>query len=1189
MYLKSLEIHGFKSFADKTVMEFEPGITCIVGPNGSGKSNVCDAIRWVLGEQNIRTLRGVKLEDIIFSGSENRRPLGMANVSLLFDNTSGVLPLEFNEVSIGRRVYRSGESEFLINKAPCRLKDIQELFHDTGVGKEAFAIIGQGQVDAILSSRPEERRSLFEEAAGIVRYRNRKTDATRKLEATQVNLDRLQDLLYELGQNLDPLKEEAERTKLYGTLVEELQKLELSLICLDLTKMETQQQNIFNKEKELADSLLEKESKLSLVRAKWSEVQFVKEKVEEQERQCQQQIFSLQGEIQKNESETRLLNDRIDTIAERSGAIIKEIETYRNKIKELEESYGGEQKQLENLVAINYPLEEQVRSNEEKLANYQLETEELQKKGEHLKNLLFDLEQGLASFRNQQVEMQFELKSLARQKADLERVKKEHQAHKDKLVTELTGIEREQLDNSSLKEKYRQEYDQKEAAKELAVEQLKKLEQEKGEIQKKCYAALSKLKVLQEMREEFEGYQFGVSSLLKNAKNSEAIKIIGVVGEMLKVPGQYEKAIEMALGSALQFLVVENEEYAKRAIEWLKAQKAGRATFLPLPSLQPRKLSKEMYSLLGQPGVLGLGTDLVGIEDNMQKVLDYLLGSIVVVTDLAAGAALAKQSKFTLKIVTLDGDIFFPGGSLTGGSSKRSANNILGRTREIKEEKKKLQSLEEQEKSISEKILLLKEKFKFLEADQEKIKTELYALDLLLQNQKLMKEKIMEDLSKEKNLLGYRLLEAKQSSAREKVIQSEILELGNLYRQEEAKKENIAKQINYYKEGREAVTGKIIDLENQLLQEKIKLASQQEKQKSLENFLVYYNQNKVDLVNNLARLEGELKELEARKIAIVNELSALKKTEVLLLEKERKMVKTKRQLEAEKAAALAKFQTLEQELKNGESNLEAVRKEHYQFDMQKTRFELEFSNGLEKLWEKFQLTLEQAKEKIEPITSRRSASERVRELKGQIADLGTINPLAIEEFKRQQERFQFLSLQQQDLLKAKDGLYQIIAEMDKIMKQRFLETFKQVEVAFQEVFAYLFEGGKTSLELTDKEAVLESGIEIIAQPPGKKMQNLSLLSGGERALTAIALLFALLKIKPSPFCVLDEIDANLDETNVDRFANYLKEFVTETQFILISHRQGTMEIADALYGVTMEELGISRLLSVKMNPSKEVC
>lgn len=1188
LYLKSLEIHGFKSFADKTKLEFEPGITCIVGPNGSGKSNICDALRWVLGEQSLKTLRGSKLEDIIFNGSENRRPLGMASVSLNFDNTSGLLPLEFNEVTVGRRVYRSGESEFLINKSSCRLKDIQELFHDTGVGKEAFAIIGQGQVDAVLSSRPEERRSLFDEAAGIVRYRNRKTEATKKLDATQVNLDRIQDLLHELGQNLGSLKEEAEKTKQYGILTEELENLELSLYCQDLSKTENQQQNILKKEEEIEKILLEKESKYTLLNAQWEENQFAKEKIEEKEKETQQEIFYLQGEIHKTDSEIKFLKERIDTIMERKKTISEEEKINLSKIKELEEGYGEEEKELNNLISLNNPLEEKVRKEETELESYQNYVEGFVEEEKQLRAFLFDVEQELVSLRNKQMELQFELKNLVQQKIELEKLKNNHMAQTEQLTGELAKAKKGYTNSKNLVENALKELVAAQETKKTLTEELGKLEVEREEVQKNRYATQSKLNVLKEMKENLEGYQYGVASLIKNTKNTGTTKILGAVAEMLKVPSQYEKAIETALGGALQFLVVENEEEAKKAIEWLKNKKAGRATFLPLTSLQIRKLPKNLMPLLGQAGVLGLASDLVEIEAGKEIVLDYLLGSIIVVTDLTVGTNLARLSKFSVKIVTLDGDVIFPGGSLTGGSSKKNSTNILGRTRGIEEEKKRLEFYKKQEEMLQVKIGEYNEKIKNVDIEQEKIKNEIQTIELQFYNNEQLVERLGQEMAKENNLLEYHLLEIKQLFTREDELKEEIAEIENLYVIVETNKNKLMGKMDGCKKQKEEIDSKIKGIESQLLQEKILLASQKEKQKSLESFLAYYQQNKKELQKTLERLQEEFEKLKARSLSATEELTTLERKRINLFEMEGRVAKTKRQIEAEKNALLLEAQTRGTELKKLVKELELQKNEFHQLEMQKARLEVEASKGIERLWEKFQLTWDDAREKAVPLVSRRETVERVAELKKAIDSLGAINPLAVEEFSRQEERYQFLTLQQQDLLKAKEGLYQIIAEMDKIMKQRFMETFRQVESAFPKVFAYLFEGGKASLELTNEEEILESGIEIIAQPPGKSMQNLNLLSGGERALTAIALLFALLKVKPSPFCVLDEIDANLDEVNVERFARYLKEFESSTQFILISHRQGTMEVANALYGVTMEELGVSRLISVKMTSNREV-
>lgn len=1188
MYLKSLEIQGFKSFADKTKLEFGPGITCIVGPNGSGKSNICDAIRWVLGEQSLKTLRGSKLEDIIFSGSEGRRPLGMASVTLVFDNSSGFLPLEFNEVTVSRRVYRSGDSEFYINKTPCRLKDIHELFHDTGIGKEAFAIIGQGQIDAILSSRPEERRSLFEEAAGIVRYRNRKLEAVKKLEHTSANLDRLQDLLFELEQNLVPLEEDARKAKRYQELSRELETLEISLSCLDIERIASTRQKMAGQKSQLENILWEKESHYGLLTTQLEEMALEQQKLKEKEQLQQSHLYRLEQELSNNQGQMVLAKDRIASIEERQGILQKEKELNKSKLDHLQAEYEKQKQHFDTLTVTYEAKKKALADRERELGACQKDLTLCQEKANQLKNDLFDIEQHLTSCNNACLEIQYELKNLKLQEQKLAETETSFQLRTEELkgklatiVKELT-LNQEQLDrNHGYHRQLKIQKAEVEGRITALQEQLKQLGQQKQ-------AAFSRCKVLEEMKENLEGYHAGIRNLLKVGSKTGNFRVTGVVGELLDVPSQYEKAIENALGGAIQYLVTETDREAQKAIAWLKQEKAGRATFLPLNTLQPRKFPREFGALLTEEGVLGLASELVKIAPGQEIVLDYLLGNVLVAKDLGVALSIAKKSGFAVKIVTLDGEVVFPGGSLTGGSYKNKGTGFLSRSREIAQEQQKLKNLQEQEQALQEKLNKENLMLNRLKQEEEQLKERQSQIELEIRNLEREQDRLRQDLFREEQELQQGSWEKEQLHAAQKALQDKLALLEQDQEKSRRQKDELLRGIEEASLKEASLLETIERLSTLVTEDKIQLASIKEQLKSVEISLNHFGGNYQDLLGREQELEEELAQLSQRKEALLASLSQLKDQETRLQQEWGQLKSSQQSLAVHIQETGEQLRELQQETGQLAKELKELKEQHHQLEMQKTRLDVEWDNAMNRLDEKFCLTWEQAQERRVSLPSRGQAENRIKTLKKEIEALGLVNPNALAEYQRLKERYDFLVLQQKDLFKARDGLFQVIDEMEKIMSLRFKETFQAVEKAFQETFAYLFNGGKATIELTSPDNILDSGIEIIAQPPGKKMQNLSLLSGGERALTATALLFALLTVKPSPFCVLDEIEANLDEANVDRFASYLQKFVDKTQFILISHRQGTMEVADALYGVTMEKSGVSRIVSVKLTSAGEV-
>jgi chromosome segregation protein len=1183
VYLKTLEIKGFKSFADYTRLEFGPGITAIVGPNGSGKSNICDAIRWVLGEQSVKSLRGAKMEDVIFSGSEGRKALGMAEVILTFDNSSGILPLDFSEVTVTRRVYRSGDSEFMINKTACRLKDIQDLFCDTGLGREAFAIIGQGQVDAVLSSRPEERRALFEEAAGIVRYRNRKQEAVRKLESTEASLVRLQDIMGELENNLIPLKEEADKARCCLDLQDRLRQWEIKLAANDLTQLSEKKAEWEKLAKGLEAGLEEQELVYSKAGQELKQLKSSLEKYDKEKEAAQSYLHQLENDLARSEGQMALEREKIGGAGEQAKKIENEIILSQRKLMETEEQLNHLSQQLQGLVQDLDRQGKAVENLEKVMESHDDENRERERLAEELKSRLFDLEQNLALIKNQLLALDFQ--------------KKNWHHRQGKLQEEVS---REEERSAHLRESYRQltlilvekekELAQILAAKEAMAEKRARLEEARRKLQQSLEQAnerrrllASRLQVLEELALSYEGYGAGVRNLLRNSSLRASFPgIIGVVGELIKVPPPFEKALEIALGGAIQNIVTLKEEDARAAIQWLKDNRAGRATFLPLTNLRPKRLDKRLEGLLAETGVVGLAQELADIDPSYRIVLEHLLGGIIVVEDLDRGLYIARKSRFSVKLVTLAGEVLYPGGSLTGGDYKKEGPGLLGRSREMAQLRRRLAEAQSAYDSLNQQVKELEDKVNGMIGEENDLTESASRLEIELYSLRQEQVKKRQQLQEEESSNGRLTWEKEQLEEEWAHLAAEEKKLRRQLEDLEAERVQLSRQLTEKRDQMQSFQERKRSLEQDLLAAKLELTALLERKQSLDSSLGYYRQTYEDLLNQRRKLQEELSLWKERKDLAQKRLLSLQNTWEGLLAEKKQAEEKKQKLMETLARQKEQYEVLEEETHSRKKTVEETRNKLQQIFMKKARLEAEWENAVQRLQEKFGLLPEMVQEEFLDSGSRQKAEEEVRRLEEEIEALGPVNLGAVGEYDRLYQRYRFLQEQHQDLEEAKAGLFQVIREMEEIMSEKFLATFFAVQEAFQEIFSVLFGGGKSSLELTEKENILETGIEIIAQPPGKKMQNLSLLSGGERALTAIALLFAFLRVKPSPFCVLDEIESNLDESNVDRFTELLKEFSNRTQFILISHRQGTMEVADALYGVTMEQSGISRLVSVKM-------
>ncbi|MFV2049497.1 chromosome segregation protein SMC [Metabacillus litoralis] len=1184
MFLKRLDIVGFKSFAERVTVDFVKGVTAVVGPNGSGKSNITDGIRWVLGEQSAKSLRGAKMEDIIFAGSDSRRGLNVAEVTLTLDNDDSFLPIDYHEVSVTRRVYRSGESEFFINKQSCRLKDIVDLFMDSGLGKEAFSIISQGKVEEILSSKSEERRTIFEEAAGVLKYKSRKKKAEYKLAETQENLNRVQDILHELEGQVEPLKIQASIAKDYLEKKEELEKIEVALTVFEVEELHGKYEALSKSVEEGKD----RELKLAATMQKReADVERMKEHLsalDDSIDDLQQVLLLTSEELEKLEGRKEVLKERKKNAHQNKAQLERTIEELSVKISQL----THEKQEQENLLNSYTNELEKIKSElseKQKLAStYDQNLDEMI---EELKSEYFDLLNEQASSRN-------EINYLEEQLSQQERKNTRLLDSNQRYVTERQEILEKKLKieaNYSLIEK--QLSDQIKSFRDTTakLENLKNSYQKKETALYQAYQLLqqtrSRKEVLESMQEDYAGFFQGVKEILK-AKD-ELGGIHGAVAELITTDKEYETAIEIALSSSMQHVVVQDESAARKAIQFLKQHSFGRATFLPLSVIKERSINHHDLALIeNHPAFVGLAKNLVKYQAQFQSIIGNLLGTVIVTSDLKGANDIAKLMNYRYRLVTLQGDVVNPGGSMTGGAVKQKNNSLLSRQRELEQIVEKLSVMEQKTEELEKDVKSSKELIQQHELTLEELRSK--GENLRLEEQKIRGD-IREIELNEKNVNDHLKLYDSEREAfesektrmigRKDELQVKVKEISTSL-------EKLDKEIEELSVKKTTQQTSKDELQNQLTELKVVHASKQQ---------VYENQKeKVERIKlDLQESQQKHKDAADDYSLLSNEMSSSSSGEEKLDEAANKKLQDKNKTVELIASRREERLQLQEKLEHEERELKELKRQDKQLqdilkdeEVKLNRLDVELDNRLNHLREEYFLTFEGAKEKYSLEIEVDEARKRVKLIKLAIDELGTVNLGAIDEYERVSERFTFLTEQRDDLLEAKDTLYQVIDEMDDEMKRRFEQTFNAIRSHFESVFQALFGGGRAELKLTDPNDLLNTGVDIVAQPPGKKLQNLGLLSGGERALTAIALLFSILKVRPVPFCVLDEVEAALDEANVHRFAQYLKKFSHETQFIVITHRKGTMEEADVLYGVTMQESGVSKLVSVRLEETKEL-
>ncbi len=1180
MYLKRLELQGFKSFADRTILEFMPGITTVIGPNGSGKSNISDAIRWVLGEQSMKSLRGTKSLDIIFAGTQNRKSLGFAEASLVFDNSDGALPIEYTEVTVTRKIYRSGETGYFINKVPCRLKDVLELFMDTGIGKDGYSIIGQGKIDEILSNKSEDRRHIFEEAAGIVKYRVRKAESEKKLEHTKVNLLRINDILSEIETNIDPLKIQSEKAKKYLNLREELKNIEIGLFLYNIEKYKIDLENIVKDEEIYKTQCNDEEGRLERIKNLKEELKSEVEEITNKIEEISNLGFESQKEIEMLNSDINVSNTRISNNKENGKRFEEEIEELNTRIAELQEE--REQKELKK---------ENLKTNKEKF------TKELQEKEEELAKITKKLSskeieiEGYKKKVEENTDRRYELQAnISEQDINYQNYERRQNQIKNELssnISELDGtrmkkdeISKEFYEIDSKRNKILTGLKEINSSKEEADKKIKSFENSINMYSSEMRIKESKLKFLIETEKEKEGYIKSVKSLLKDCENIKELGkgMNGVLANVIEVPEEYQTSIEMCLGASLQNIVTETEEDAKRLVEHLRKNNLGRASFLPITSVKGKKIEKIKGN---EKGVIGIASDLIKYSKKYEQIVLNLLGRTVIVDNMETAIKVSKQNSYSFRIITLDGDVINPSGAITGGSVAKKTVNILGRGKEIEKLEKeiaklkeKITNLEKEKAEYESSIGDILENAEALEKELQEIeityatgKQKIIAIDENISRIEMRLNKLKEEQSK---------LEEQKNQATEnkKNIENEIKGISE-------ENEKLSKIITEFAELNKDNQKYIDDLNFDITNLKISVSSFDESESSIQEI-----QERID-----AELENTSKSIENKKLQIEQikqDNFNLEKSIQEIKEKINNIKETVQQsgskIEEMKKERIEKNQKLssqEEEITSKFKVIEDLKAQIVKIEVRKTKLEEDINEIINKMWEEYELTPNNVVDYKKP-DNVQLTQKKVKGLRNEIRELGSVNVDSIEEYKTLKERYDFMCEQRVDLENTMSKLRKVISDMTGIMKQQFKEQFALINKNFSEVFKELFGGGNASLKLEDEENILECGIEITVQPPGKKLQNMMLLSGGEKAFTAIALLFAILKINPAPFCVLDEIEAALDDVNVYRYAEYLKKFAKDTQFLVITHRKGTMEAADTVYGVTMEERGISKLLSMKL-------
>ena len=1187
MKLKKLELYGFKSFAQRTEIVFDEGITGIVGPNGSGKSNIGDAVRWVLGEQSAKTLRGASMSDVIFNGTQKRKPLSYCEVSLVFDNDDHALAMEAAEVMVTRRVYRNGESEYYLNRTACRLKDVVDLFRDTGIGKEGYSIIGQGRIDEILSRKSEDRRQVFEEAAGIVKFKARKEEADKKLQRTLENLERVDDILDELTKRLKPLEEQSRNARVYLELSTELKDLDLNLFLIRSDRARARLSELESELLTVQTILADTESNLTDKTTRRDETQNRIDQLEEAITKARTELMECAEHVHESQKKLSALQSRRETRSENRQRIVREQEEAQERLAEIEKDHVRIQADVEKQHSLIADAEQILRATQEAAEKAQAKEKEADAALEAQKAAVIDQMNRLSDVRNDKTRLNTMQAQMETRLTEIEESSGALQEQEAALREALTAVEKQMETENQHQQQCQEKLAQARQASDEADAAYANLRADVEKQSADMQAAASRHNVLTEMTRDMEGYNMAVRRAMTYAKQRGLTGVKGVLAQLMTVPQAYETAIDMALGAAQQNIVTDTEETAKELINYLRQNRLGRATFLPMSAIRGKTLYGNERNALKLPGCLGVASELVQCAPEYRGIVENLLGRTVIADNLDHGIPIMRAGNHAFRLVTLEGDVMHSGGSMTGGSAQSKVSNLLSRERELKELTAKLQTgRAELDKCRQE----LTQRQQTAQEERQKVSDAVNALhqqEIAVAREQARRESVSADL----NTHLQRMQETEQ--ARVQLHQS----LEDIRQQ----LETIEHQRTGAQGDQSAMEQKTIEMQNALVKARAEASAENDR-------LMVRTLQLSDLRHGLSDLERDeahaqqdqaqiLREQERREQLLheMDELDAIDENDMKREEAESAR-RQKEQLRQESAA-----QAIEQRRSQAQSDLrdilsdmenlhEAYNRDSeklHKTELAKARIEGDQKNLQNRIWDTYKLTYAGAEEFRRTPFDEKESDCRAAELQGQIRALGTVNVGAVEEYAETKARVDDLTAQQQDLKRAEMDLRELIERLLIQMRSTFVENFSKMQGYFAETFTRLFGGGHAELKLMDPDDPLNCGIEVNAQPPGKKLQLLSLLSGGERALTAIAILFAMLKLKPTPFCILDEIEAALDDANIGYYADYLKEYSKGTQFIVVTHRKGTMERCNSLFGVAMEEQGVSRMVSVSLQDYQE--
>lgn len=1180
MYLKSIEVQGFKSFANKINFEFHNGITCIVGPNGSGKSNVADAVRWVLGEQSAKQLRGSNMQDVIFSGTEQRKPQGYAYVAITLDNSDHALAIEYEEVTVSRKVYRSGESEYKINGVITRLRDVQELFYDTGIGKEGYSIIGQGQIDKILSNKPDERRELFDEAVGIVKFKRRKKETLKRLDSEHSNLVRVTDILTELEKQVGPLERQSENAKKYLKLRDELKTLDRSLFTLDYEDSEKNLKEVEKNTEIVSADLEETRKDNEALKLQYEEVNNRVTSLEEQIAEQNQIYNDANTDVQQTSGRVLVLKEQINTentdkahVNDRLSTLLSDEERYRLEKADIEKQKGEGQERLRELANEEYDMTNTMAALDIRISNHENSVKDNKEKQISLLSEKSDAAAKLSHFTTLQQQIQIRKGEVSAESLRLS-------SDREDVSAQLTSVTKEQEQLSESISVTREELTKRDKLRSDLRKNVSDLQKSLQNEEQTYKISTSRAESLKGLEERYEGYQNSIRRVMEHSKSTKG-GALGVISDIIELDKRYETAIEIALGGSIQNIVTDNTQTAKSLISYLKTNKYGRATFLPLDAFN-KKTTFSYPDALKCEGVIDVASSLVRYDERFTNVISHLLGRTLVVDNIDHASIIAKSFNYSIRIVTLEGELLSPGGSLTGGTYKNSSN-LLGRKNDIAELEKNAKEASKRIKEYKESLAKTEQKLGVAEKDYTSLFDKLQSLLLNEKETGLRKAQLTDRLD------GINVSLA-DSASKQAEIDGEMTKL-------RLSLDELSESLN-------SIEDRSTDSQKNISDDEEKLADEKEKRDQLSASLTRVQleisnlkQKKEYVLENEARINDELVKLSEEKASLtkrdkeiaqeienilfsIDELNKQHDEKILLMEEAKKRAAELSDEKASISSEQKEFFAKQQEISERQKDLEV---ELLRLQNRKEKIEEHMDERVTYLWTEYEMSPSEAIVPREEITQSMSELKKnVTVLKGSIKSLGNVNVNAIEQYKEVAERYEFMKGQYEDLTKAEEQLKGIIDELDTGMRNQFNEQFAKIQVEFDKVFKELFGGGHGKLELVEDEDVIEAGIRIISQPPGKKLQNMMQLSGGEKALTAIALLFAIQNLKPSPFCLLDEIEAALDDSNVTRFATYLRKLTGRTQFILISHRRGTMVMADRLYGITMQEKGVSTLVSVNL-------